>query len=219
MQKSKLIVEGISDEYLFKKLCQKNGFDNVEIEVDTPSAFGGIDTKQGVLNILQVLIKQLENSYIDRLGIIVDSDYEADGGGIENTLRQIHNKIKDHGYSSSYKRFSNSGIYFEGDGDLPKLGVWVMPNNVDEGMLEDWMLTICHPDEQSFLDSITTTVNAIPSPKFKKIHEAKAITNTWLAWQKKPGLGFANLFKEGLIDEGHKNYKDFVDWMSEMFQK
>lgn len=69
------------------------------------------------------------------------------------------------------------------------------------------------------MDSITTTVNAIPSPNSKKIHEAKAITNTWLAWQKKPGLGFANLFKEGLIDEGHKNYKDFVDWMSEIFQK
>ena len=147
MQKSKLIVEGISDEYLFKKLCQKNGFNTVEIEVDTPSAFGGIDTKQGVLNILQVVIKQLENSYIDRLGIIVDSDYEADGGGIENTLRQIHNKIKDHGYPSSYKRFSNSGIYFESDIDLPKLGVWVMPNNINEGMLEDWMLSICHPDE------------------------------------------------------------------------
>ena len=219
MQKSKLIVEGISDEYLFKKLCQKHGFNNVEIEVDTPSVFGGRDTKQGVLNILQVVIKQLEDSYIDRLGIIVDSDYEEDGGGVENTLRQIHDKIKDHGYSSSYKRFSNSGIYFEGEDDLPKLGVWVMPNNLDEGMLEDWMLSICHPDEQGFLTSVVQTVTAIPSPKFKKIHEAKAISNTWLAWQKKPGQGFSSLFKEGLIDENHTNYKNWLDWMNEIFIK
>lgn len=218
MQKSKLIVEGSADEYLFKKLCQKHGFD-VEVTVDTPSIFGQKDTKQGVLNILQVAIKQLESSYLDRLGIIIDSDYVQHGGGVSNTLLQIHNKIKDHGYVGPHKQFSNSGIYFEGENGLPNLGVWIMPNNLDEGMLEDWMLSICHPNEQSFLNTVKQTVIAIPSPKFAKIHEAKAISNTWLAWQKKPDRGFYNLFQEGLIDENHINYQNWLNWMTEIFQK
>ena len=218
MQKSKLIVEGSSDEFFFKKMCLKHGFD-VEVAVDTPSIFGGRDTKQGVLNILQVAIKQLESSYLERLGIIIDSDYIVNGGGLENTLLQIHNKIKDHGYPSPYQRLPNSGIYFEGENDLPKLGVWVMPNNLDEGMLEDWMLSICHPNEQKFLNNVTQIVTTMPSPRFSKIHEAKAIANTWLAWQKKPDRGLYNLFQEGLIDENHQNYKNWLDWMTEIFKK
>ncbi|PPZ95505.1 hypothetical protein C5B41_03750 [Acinetobacter ursingii] len=218
MQKSKLIVEGPSDAYLFEKLCSKHEFD-VKVTVDTPSFFGGKDTKQGVLNILQIAIKQLQSSYIEKLGIIIDSDYAKDGGGIENTLLQIHKKIKDYGYSTHYKKFSNSGIYFEGENGLPNLGVWVMPNNLDEGMLEDWMLSICHPNEQKFLNNVTQIVTTMPSPRFSKIHEAKAIANTWLAWQKKPDRGLYNLFQEGLIDENHQNYKNWLDWMTEIFKK
>ena len=63
--------------------------------------------------------------------------------------------------------------------------------------------------EQSFLDNVTQTVTSISSPRFKKIHEAKAISNTWLAWQKNPDHGFYSLFREGLIDEDHINYRNW----------
>lgn len=217
MTKGVLIVEGKSDYFFFKKLCKKNGFNEIEIEVYTPDNFNDRETKQGVINILQILIKLVVAFYVDRLGIIVDADYVENGGGLDNTLSQIYEKIKDHGYSKEYKKFENTGIYFESDKGLPKIGVWVMPNNLDEGMIEDWILSICNPIEQPFLDMVVQKVEGVKPIKFKEIHKSKAISSTWLAWQKKPGLGFFYLFKENLIDEQHTNYKNWIDWMNKIF--
>lgn len=221
MTKKTLVVEGITDKFFFEYLCKKNNFD-VNISVETPSNIlnSGYNTKQGVFNILQILIKQLADSSIERIGIIIDCDYIKDGGGVTNVINQIHSKIKDYGYSSPYKTFTNNtGIYFEGENDLPKLGVWIMPNNKDEGMLENWLLDLPSLQEQQFLQYVKQIISEIPNPKFSKIHEAKAITNTWLAWQTKPTQDFSSLFKSNLIDEQHKNYTYWLDWMREIFVK
>ena len=116
MDKKVLLVEGPNDELFFSKFCINHGYD-VHVKVKKPSSVtpGNPDNKQGVLQLLQVYIKLLAPNSVEKLGVIVDADYLTTGGGVQTTLNQIHDKIREHGYTSEAKQSSDSSYYFEKD--------------------------------------------------------------------------------------------------------
>ena len=75
--------------------------------------------------------------------------------------------------------------YFLGREDVPTdIGVWVMPDNQNTGMLEDWAKQCLHPQERALFAHARESVKNLPEPpKFKPLQRSKAEVATWLAWQ------------------------------------
>ncbi len=212
-----LLVEGESDKDFFDELLKHLGL-IVQIKVAPPKEFGGThNTKQGAFNLLKTMLDSLADGSIGRLGIVVDADLVANGGGLENTLNQIREKISGSGFSISSEKYG-TGFAFEHSNGLPDFGVWIMPNNADEGGIELWLANCVHGNSRGLLTHAKSVVASLPKPtKFKTTHLPKAEIATWLAWEKHPGQGFHRVFADQLINENSADFSNLSNWLKHIF--
>jgi len=213
-----LLVEGEADRAFFEQICRFVGL-NASVTVAPPKDLAGThNTKEGVFNYLPTLLGQLADGQISRLAVVVDADSVANGGGYEPTIRRVEKIVAPYGFVLAAHTIG--GMVFQHNDGLADFGLWVMPNNADEGMLEDWIKLSIHPDERGLFAHAETVVAALPQPpKFKPIHRSKAEVATWLAWQKQPGHGTYRAIEDGLIDIIGAHYKNLIAWLGHVFAK
>lgn len=219
-----LLVEGEADRGFFEQVCKKLNL-NPEIKIAPPRDFQADydnplpNGKQNVLNLLNDLLPDLidESSDTKRLAAIVDADYDIKNGlGFQKTLNRIKEIAIN--YDFNLLENNNNGLVFK-NGDL-EFGLWIMPNNQDEGMLEDFIKKCIKPDlkEQALFNKATDTIQTISEPKFDKtIHLTKAEIATWLAWQKTPGHGFYISVKDSLLKTDHPLFEELERWLKQIF--
>lgn len=215
-----LLVEGEADRGFFELLCKSQAI-LAEIQVAPPIDIGGKkNSKQGVLNLLDTLIGNLEDGSLQTLAIVVDADRSGDNkeGGFENTICKIEGEISAFGYDSPPVRLSAAGglLYKHNDG-LADFGAWVMPNNADEGSLEDWIKQSVSTAESNLFQQAQATVAGLSEPKFKLSRLSKAEIATWLAWQEKPGEGLYYTVQAELLDSAAPLHIALVNWLSAVF--
>lgn len=214
-----LLVEGETDRGFFEIFCRKLGL-SVDVQVATPRKLGAWkDTKQAAFNILPDVLENLADAQVERLAVVVDADSEANGGGYERTLEQFADRVNVYGYSMREKaEVAQAGVFFQHDDGLNDVGLWIMPNNADEGMLEDWVSCSLKQEEQDLFDHAVETINNLPGPlRFKELHRAKAEVATWLAWQKRPGEGLYYAAEADLLDESSAAHKTLAAWLERSF--
>lgn len=213
-----LLVEGEADRAFFEQICRVLELDT-SVTVAPPKGLAGThNTKEGVFNYLPILLGQLADGQITRLAVIVDADSVENGGGYERAINRVGSIVAPYGFTPA--AHTAGGIVFQHDDGLADFGLWVMPNNADEGMLEDWIKQSIHPDEQGLFAHAATVVAALPQPpKFKPIHLSKAEVATWLAWQKQPGHGTYRAVEDGLIDINGIYYQTLIAWLGHVFPK
>lgn len=215
-----LLVEGEADRGFFEVLCRSLGLDT-QVEVAPPRRFGARhDTKQAVLNTLPLLLENLVDKEDGRLAVVVDADNVEHGSGFTRTVEQFANKVADYGYQCATNvDLQPCGVFFTHDDGLCDLGLWVMPNNADEGMLEHWLARCIKAEEQPLFDHVREVIDGLPfDQKFKELHRPKAEIATWLAWQKRPGEGLYNALEADLLDTENCLYKALADWLVRIFR-
>ncbi len=92
-----------------------------------------------------------------------------------------------------------------------------MPDNQNEGMLEDFIKNCIATEEQDLFKHAEETVKNIPEPKFKPHHQSKAEISTWLAWQKQPGHGVYITVKDELIDTDNPLFVRLSEWLNHIY--
>lgn len=217
-----LLVEGNADRDFFKKICEPLSF-HPDIHVASPNDFDSKSRngKQSVLARMEILLKEFAGSETGsqkRLAIIVDADYKTENGlGFEGTVKQFSEKLSEHEFILDSEN-SNGFIFKHADG-LSDIGLWVMPNNDNEGMLEDWIKECIHPNEQPIFTHAKSVVDSLEYPKFKPIHKSKAEVATWLAWQEKPGHGlyWTAHSNNNLLDANSRLYQKLVIWLNRIY--
>ncbi len=210
-----LLVEGESDRSFFEEIFKTLWLD-ASVEVALPKDVGGPkNTKEGVFNILPIWLSQLDDATVTRLAVVVDADSAANGSGYKHVINKVDNIVKPYGFTLASDPVG--GILFKHDDDLADFGLWVMPNNCDEGMLEDWIKRCVHSDEHELFSHAETVVDTLPQPKFKPIHISKAEVATWLAWQKHPGHGLYRAVEDKLIDTDSALFKELCVWLTHIY--
>jgi hypothetical protein len=212
-----LLVEGEADRGFFEALCRMWGI-AADVRVATPKdTAGGHNSKQGVLSHLTtVLLPQLQDGACQRIGLVVDADRVAHGTGYANTLQRFLKALAQAGYHQNSA--SSDGLVFSHDDGLADLGLWIMPNNADEGMLEDWVKQCVHPEEAALFQHASHSIDAIPGgPKFSQWHRTKAEVATWLAWQKKPEHGLYLAVQPSLLNVESPLLKELQAWLGRVF--
>lgn len=211
-----LLVEGENDRAFLEALCVKLDI-YARVRVAPPKEVGGChNSKQGVLNHLKnVMLPQLRDGQLTSLGIVVDAD-SPPNGGVGDTIALVERIVQMEGYSAPTSEVG--GLIFPHEDGLPDFGLWVMPDNMRNGMLEDLVSDAVGADEQELFNHARTVVDSLPEPRrFKPLHQSKAHVATWMAWQRSPGHGLYRAMEDDLLDLQAPGMVKLTAWMRHLF--
>ncbi len=210
-----LLVEGEADKSLFSAICYEGRL-GVNVKVGSPLDFCGDGCGKGnALKLLPTLLEQMRDGQIRRLAMVIDADFkDADGLGFHETLKKVAVILKDHGYKVSTTLKSRTGGYCIKHSDgLPDFGLWIMPNNASDGLLEDFIKNSISDTQKDLLKTAVDAVEKLKTPLFKPIHRSKADVATWMAWQKIPGQALQGVVGGKLVDFSSGEAKQLIDWL------
>ena len=216
-----LIVEAESDKSFIQAFLRHEKLNlQLNIDVATPQDFESTTytTKQAVFQQLPRLVKLLETGQVSHIGILVDMDFTNKTDIKTQNLRQISERLNPLGFHQRQQQNNNSGFYFENsDYDNP-IGVWLMPNNQDEGYLETWVKMAMSSDQQSHFTQIENFIQSLGTSHFKNpvIAMDKARIFTWLSTQTKPTQDLSKSLE--LIAASNPVYQNFKHWLVTTFQ-
>jgi hypothetical protein len=175
---------------------------------------GSFDTipKNGYSELLESLEVHLLESDLQRLGVVVDADYDLDA-----RWTSLRNRLISSGYSSLPEFPQPAGIVIL-QHDKPKLGVWLWPNNSLPGILEDFVSYLV-PDNDYLWTYACQAVDSIPmeNRRFKNSYLPKVYIHTWLAWQEEPGTPLGQAITKRYLDASLPDAQKFIEWLKRLF--
>ncbi len=157
------------------------------------------------------------------LGAVLDADQcskeDAGDGGIQSRIRVLQGRL-----GKSYAipdKFPDEGLILpptqEVDQDrLPVLGVWLMPDNVRDGIFEDLLRAAMAPESEKYISGVVDQATKDGMTGFRDVERPKAIVKTHIAWQdpNKKNLGEAiNAHFDNLIPA----CQSFLGWLERLF--
>jgi hypothetical protein len=208
-----LLVEGASDKDLLDSLLKKINFPH-EITVTYPQEDGtGGRGKDATLARADLYLKQLAASQISHLGMVLDADNNQ---GFKTTLQKVLQILTPFGYKPEAD-VVDSGLLFSNSDGLPPFGLWIMPNNKDDGMLEDFLKNAATQEQLPLLQHAQKTVSDLNKHNFKIQNISKTEVATWMAWQKKPIWGLKYFHIYNTIDLSHPTVAALQTWLKKLY--
>jgi hypothetical protein len=212
-----LWVEGRDEEVVLPILCESKGINLVNSLIT-------LKDKEGYTNLLKGIpleIKSADSEGLEILGIIIDADENAG-----NRWNAVRNRLSEAGYKNLPKNPKKEGTIIPGDddNDLPTVGVWLMPDNEAEGMLETLISFLVKDRPTNLLwqcaEQSTNHVcdNHTSFKSFSPAKKPKAVLHTWLAWQKKPGMPIGTAITATYLNSDDPAIDDFITWIKRLFQ-
>ena len=203
----KLLVEGNDDQHVVWALCKKH---------NVPETFDVIDC-ESVEKVLKSLGFRLKLADINsRIGIVMDADTS-----LKSRWDSFVSILKRTGkYDCDALTLPQDGLVLEPtDNTYPKVGIWLMPDNNQNGMLEDFMLALAKPDDALMKKSedVLTDLETEGIQRYKPAHRSKAKIHTYLAWQDIPGRPMGQAITANILNSDSDMAVKFADWLKELF--
>ena len=198
-----LLVEGKDDEHVIYRL---RDYHNV------PTTFS-VKDKKGIEKLLETLDVELDAGGLERLGVIVDADIAP-----VSRWQSLRSIFAQSGCPLPAK-IDPLGTVVELSGrTLARVGVWVMPDNKAQGMLEDFVRLLVPPGD-ALLALAGGCVDEVIArdQRFPAGHRSKALIHTWLSWQEEPGTPLGLAIKNSRMNPDAPTALPLIDWLRRMF--
>jgi hypothetical protein len=203
--KKVLLVEGSDDEHVLKHIC---GVRNV-------GRLDEVKPQGDVVQLLENFPVRLKESDVEALGVVIDADTD-----LAARWQSLHDRLSTAGYQDVPTHPVPAGTILAPPPDslLPRVGVWIMPDNQTRGILEDFLRFLVPPGSGLFAH-VQSSVAGIPAAekRFAQLAETKAIIHTWLAWQKEPGRPLGTAITAKFLDANVPQVDVLVAWLKELF--
>ena len=205
-----LLVEGKDELRLIPELMEKNGV-IWKINGKTVVHIEDRDGKENLVNSTEISA-QLKEAELSMLGIIIDADEDPLGSwqSIRNASLKSIPDIPEILPEDGLIHTTSKGI---------KFGIWIMPDNKTEGMLETFLAYLISSEKEElwqFAQRVTQEAKSKDAP-FKDSHCDKANIYTWLAWQNPPGRQLHQSITERILKPDHPNAEKFVTWFKTLY--
>jgi len=206
MKVSRLIFEGSDDKHVVMNLLF-----NYEHEGERLDERFNEKIKDGIDHLIGTLKEELGATDYDRLGVILDAEMN-----IDRQWARITQILDDFGCLDVPPRPNAKGTIVKTP-DGKKIGIWVMPDNQNNGMLEDFIAGLI-AGEDDLWPKAGKDVDDIPVERrrFRESYLSKAKVHTWLAWQEEPGTRLGQTFKKKYLDPNHPMAVAFVAWIKRL---
>jgi len=175
-----------------------------------PQNFKIVETS-GVDNLITQLPVRMKQSDIISIGVIIDADVDLNKRWIQ--LCGIFSKTL-----PNFPTNPNKDGTIHEENNL-KIGVWIMPNNQVNGMLESFIEFLI-PHDDDLLPTIKTHLDEIEKNsknKYKIIHRDKALIHSWLAVQEDPGTPLGLSITKKYLSTDVEQCKVLIDWLLKVF--
>jgi hypothetical protein len=168
-----LLVEGNTDCHVVMALCKAHA---------VPQTFGLYDCENDakVLRRLNALISSPDPP--KAIGVMIDADQPS----LEGRWASIRRKLSQYHYHFPAAPDA-AGTILESTMNEPKIGFWLMPDNLNSGMLEDFCAQMAEQNALAFAKECVEGAKQRGLSSFKDVHLSKAVIHTYLAWQDEPG--------------------------------
>jgi len=220
--KQHILVEG-NDLHVVLQVCMKHGLSGLikgfQDKKESEKYFA-IKSKRGEpigkKDLLLLIPDALQTPDLNVLGIVLDADKDA-----VSTWQSVCSKLQNSGYSNLPAAPDVNGtILIDPNPDLPKVGIWIMPDNQSAGEIEDFFLQLI--DEEGFhLQRARKVVGDLIEQKqnlFDISNRSKAEVHTWLAWQKEPDRTMGVAIGKNWASAKPPLATRFAAWFSQLFE-
>ena len=198
----KLLVEGNDDKHVIWALCQKftitENFDVIDCE--------------GITKLYDQLPIRFKQAQVDTIGLIIDADSE-----IKDRWKSISALLALQGFTIPAV-IPIEGLILKNNSGF-KIGVWIMPNNNENGMLEDF-ISFLVPKEDKILPIVNDTLTNIESQglnQYSLIHKSKATIHSWLSLQSDPGTPMGLGITKRYLTTDEETCLKLVNWLKELY--
>lgn len=208
MGKNILLVEGPNDGSAISGLLQKYSVvvPNFEMVV-----CGGVE------NLLLKLDLYLKNSTAyGTIGVVVDADTNVD-----SRWQQMKDRLMRTGkYACKKMPLNEEGMIIEPiDSEDTKVGVWIMPDNMYQGTLENFLLDMI-PEGDELLREVERELMLLETNEINRYKEKdrnKAKVHTYLSWEKNPGCSLNTAVVSRVLNPDTALARIFVEWVKNLF--
>ena len=169
-----------------------------------------IDDKGGIDQLLDSIVNEVRVPDRRAVGIVVDANSTP-----RDRWKAVTDQLQRVGIAVPEDPIPGGACIPEST-RLPRVGIWLMPDNESFGELEDFIRTML-PDGDPVWPSSEAYIDGIPEEhrKFRK-KTLRAKIHAWLATRKQPGrMGAA--IKEGDLNAGGGLAASFGDWLRQVF--
>lgn len=201
-----LLVEGINDCHVVAALCVLHQL--------PPKSFTIFDSgcEDKAIKKLSARLDAADGSIpLDKIAIVLDADDDLNA-----KWQSLCYVLIKRGYTVPSQPHVNGTIISAED--KPTVGIWLMPNNQTNGMLEDFCQTLI--DNQDALDYVNQCITQAKQQNytsFKDVHLSKAVIHTYLAWQDEPAKPLGQAITAKVLNGHHPLAVMFKDWLEALF--
>jgi hypothetical protein len=200
----KLLVEGNDDQHVIWALCKK---------FDIPETFDVVDC-EGIDKLYEAIPVRFKQSGIQTIGIIIDADTEINKRwlGVKDILSKLGFIPPDDILSTGLILSKEPGI---------KVGVWLMPDNHLNGMLEDFISFLVSPNDEllPIVDATLAEIESLNLNRYQLNHKTKAKIHTWLAWQDEPGTPMGLSITKKYLTTDEETCLCLIRWLQDLFRE
>lgn len=197
-----LLVEGQDDEHVVRHL-QMLCLPDVEFHVED---------KHGIGELINAIFPEVRAPGRAAIGILADANGDPKGrwDDISEQLRRANIETP--------TAALGGGTIIDSDDDLPRVGIWLMPDNRSIGELEDFVKHMV-PSDDPVWPLAEGYIRAVPAGAgtFAPGKASKAELHAWLATRRTPGRMGAAIRRGDLKAEGGL-CADFLEWIRKLFE-
>ena len=207
-----LLVEGKNDLFVVGDLWKSNGLPEHYFEIEA------CGSDKGLLKKMKEYLSASEEGRPEKFGIILDADIQ--------TASVRWDAIKMRLTTGNYASYANytppdnldiNGTIVLGSGKYPDIGIWIMPDNLSKGMLEDFLAKLAPEDAMEFAKQCVVDAKNKGFTTFKDVHQSKAEIHTYLAWQDEPGNPLGTSIAAKALNAKHPIVKVFIEFLKNLF--
>ena len=197
-----LLVEGQDDEHVVRHLCLRS----------QPMPPFHIENKLNVDTLLDSIKQEVRVPGRNAVGILVDAndDLNARWSAVANRLREGNIEVP--------RTPEPTGTLIEGTSRIPRVGIWLMPDNTSPGELENFVSEMI-PNDDPVWPLAKDYIDGIPKSdrKFieKKVPRAKV--HAWLATREEPRKMGVAIRAQDLHVDGPLS-TTFANWLRQLFE-
>ena len=217
-ERSQLRVEGGDDNHAIRHLLVRQG-----IQYDQkpwPAWLPCITATGGKDELLDDVERSVRASSGRAVGFVLDADLR-----VQDRWQAISTRLRQAG-AMPPETIPEDGFVGESAEYRARVGVWLMPDNRQEGeqgegTLERFLETLVEDADPllPYAREATTEAKATHGANYPDRDVKKAVLHAWLAWQQEPGLPYGTAIKARFLRHDSPAAEDFVAWFRRVFER
>ncbi len=207
--KAYLLVEGKDDKHVITHVCMRHDLPTIELREPNEGDIGS-----GIDELLAGIPQRLREPHVRTIGIVVDTDDD-----LAARWQALRSRILAADYRSIPKEPVAEG-WISTETTLKRVGIWLMPDNLLPGMLEDFVVQLIPVGDELILkaEAIVAEIESEALNHYPKVQHPKALIHTWLAWQETPGQPMGLAIRAQTLRHDSPTALAFVAWLRRLFE-